>query len=195
MPDPARVIAAIITPNSMAKPKARHLKVFQAQFGFYDTVVAAPSRAAALRAWGMHQDLFSSGQARETTDEASVAAALAHPETPLRRAVGSEDAFELEPSSLPKVPDAPKQRRKAPAKTEPARPEPQADRSKLDAAEAALKQIDEHRKAEEAAFRREEIALEARREQAQAAYVKARKGATTEVVAARQAYRKAGGSD
>lgn len=60
----------------------RKLKVFQAQFGFYDTVVAAPSQAAALRAWGTHQDLFASGAATVTTDEAAIAAALAHPETP-----------------------------------------------------------------------------------------------------------------
>ena len=70
----------------------RKLKVFQAQFGFYDTVVAAPSQAAALRAWGMHQNLFASGEATVTTDEAAVAAAIAHPETPLRRAVGSNDS-------------------------------------------------------------------------------------------------------
>ena len=30
---------------------ARKLKVFQAQFGFYDTVVAAASHTAGLRAW------------------------------------------------------------------------------------------------------------------------------------------------
>ena len=71
----------------------RRLKVFQAQFGFYDTVVAAPSQAAALRAWGTRQDLFASGDARRATDEAAVAAALAHPETLLRRAVGSADPF------------------------------------------------------------------------------------------------------
>ena len=34
------------------------LKVSQAQFGFFDTVVAAPSQAAALRAWGVNQNLF-----------------------------------------------------------------------------------------------------------------------------------------
>ena len=49
----------------------RKLKVFQAQFGFYDTVVAAPSRAAALRAWGTHQNLFASGEAKVATDEAA----------------------------------------------------------------------------------------------------------------------------
>jgi hypothetical protein len=75
----------------LAKPKARKLKVFQAQFGFYDTVVAAPSQAAALRAWGTRQNLFASGDAKVVTDEAAVAAATAQPETPLRRAIGSTD--------------------------------------------------------------------------------------------------------
>ena len=121
----------------MAKTKGRKLKVFQAQFGFYDSVVAAPSQAAALRAWGTHQNLFANGEAKVTTDEAAVAAATAQPETPLRRAVGSTDAFELEPTGVPKVPDAPK---KAPtklaAKSKPKTPaKPPADRSKLDAAE------------------------------------------------------------
>ena len=88
----------------------RKLKVFQAQFGFYDTVVAAPSQAAALRAWGVNQNLFASGEAKLTTDEAAITAATAHPETPLRRAVGSSDPFALEPTSLPDVPDAPKKK-------------------------------------------------------------------------------------
>jgi hypothetical protein len=65
----------------------RKLMVFQSQFGFYDTVVAASSQAAALRAWGTHQNLLPAA-ARVTTDEAAMAAALDHPEVPLRRAVG-----------------------------------------------------------------------------------------------------------
>lgn len=193
----------------MAKPAKRKLKVFQAQFGFYDTVVAAPSQAAALRAWGIHQNLFASGDARVTTDEAAVKAALAHPETPLRRPLGATGPFELEPTTLPKVPDAPK--RPAPAKAKAAskataapqaKPRPPADRSKLDAAEAALREVDERRKAEEAelrlqaeALRREAEALEASRSAAQDAYVQARKAASAAVVAAREAYRKAGGTD
>ncbi len=175
----------------------RKLKVFQAQFGFYDTVVAAPSRAAALRAWGTRQDLFASGEARETTDAAAIAAATAQPETPLRRAVGSTDPFALEPTSLPKVPDAPKKAVPKPiAKSKPAAPaKAPPDRSKLDAAEKALRALDERRKAEEADLRREEDELEARKEAAQAAYVEARKAATGKVVDARTEYRKAGGED
>lgn len=181
----------------MAKAPARRLKVFQAQFGFYDTVVAAPSQAAALRAWGTHQNLFASGEAKVTTDEAAIAAATAHPETPLRRAVGSREPFALEPTSLPTVPDAPKKKTAAPAtKAKPApAPRPAADRSKLDVAEKALRDLDEGRKHEEAQLRREAEELETRRMAAQAAYVEARKAATSEIVDARTAYRKAGGED
>src|SRR5580698_3044684 len=92
----------------MAPAKGRKLKVFQAPFGFHESVVAAPSQAAALRAWGSHQNLFAEGLAKVTTEAAAVEAALKHPETPLRRAIGSNDPFELEAASLPKVPRAEK---------------------------------------------------------------------------------------
>lgn len=175
----------------------RKLKVFQAQFGFYDTVVAAPSQAAALRAWGVNQNLFASGEAKITTDEAAVAAATAHPETPLRRAVGSTDPFAVEPTGLPSVPDMPKVKTaKSPAKQKSAGPvRPPADRTALDAAEKALATLDDRRKREEADFRREAEALEERRMAAQTAYVEARKAATSKVVDARTAYRNSGGAD
>lgn len=176
----------------------RKLKVFQAQFGFYDTVVAAPSQAAALRAWGVNQNLFASGEAKVTTDEATIAAAVGHPGTPLRRAIGSRDPFALEPTSLPDAPHAPKTKPspKSVDKPKPAAPvRPPADRSRLDAAEATLLALDEARKREEADFRRQAEALEARRMAAQDAYVRARKGATAQVVDARTAYRKAGGAE
>ena len=180
----------------MVKAPSRKLKVFQAQFGFYDSVVAAPSQAAALRAWGTHQNLFASGEAKVVTDAAAVAAALEHPETPLRRAVGSSDPFQLEPASLPKVPDAPKRSRKPAAKPKPTAPKrPPPDRRALDAAEAALHELDQRRKAEEADFRRREEELDAARSAAQEAYVQGRKAATATVVEARKAYRRAGGDD
>ncbi|WP_131116344.1 hypothetical protein [Lichenihabitans psoromatis] len=55
---------------------AKSLKVYQAQFGFYDSVVAAANQKAALRAWETHQNLFAEGQAHVATDEAAIAAAL-----------------------------------------------------------------------------------------------------------------------
>jgi hypothetical protein len=179
----------------MAKAAGRRLKVFQAQFGFYDTVIAAPSRAAALRAWGVHQDLFADGQARETTDAQAVEAALAHPDTPLRRAVGSSDPFALESVGLPKVPDAPRKAAPAKVKAKPAPAKPPADRSALDKAEAALRGLDEARKGEEADLRRRQTDLDAEIQAAQGAYVERRKAAAAAIEQARDAYRKAGGED
>jgi len=175
----------------------RRLKVFQARLGFYDTVVAAPSQAAALRAWGIHQNLFADGEARVCEDPKAIEAAMAHPETPLRRPAGSADAFGLEPG-LPSVPKAPKAAAKEGAKSpRSAKPKskPKPDRSALDAAEAALRQLDIERKDEEADFARRKNELDAARETAQGAYTEGRKAATSAVVQTRKAYRKAGGSD
>lgn len=181
----------------MARTTERKLKVFEARLGFYDTVVAAPSQAAALRAWDTHQNLFVSGDARVTSNQEAVAAALAHPETPLRRPVGSCDPFLLRPKNLPTLPDGPQKKARpiaADTKSKLAS-RTAADRSKLDAAERTLGELDERRKHEEASFRREAETLEARRSAAQAAYIESRKAATATVLAAREAYRKAGGTD
>jgi|SRR6185312_1276546 len=176
----------------------RKLKVFQAQFGFYETVVAASSQAAALRAWGTHQNLFASGEARVTTDDAAIASATAHPETVLKRPIGSKAGYEVDPTSLPEVPDAPKKAAmtaKSSAKAQPAAPtRPAADRTALDEAEAALRDVDEARKGEEAEFRRRQDALDKAKQTAQTAYVDRRKAATSAIVSARAAYRKAGGT-
>ncbi len=177
----------------MGKNTSRKLKVFQSQIGFYDTVVAAPSRAAALRAWGVHQDLFANGAAHVATDATIIEAAIAHPEIPLRRAVGSTEAFSLEPAGLPRVPDHP---RKSRPQTKPAsRHQPAADRLGLDNAEAELHNLEERRKAEEAEFRRQHKELERREEAAQDAYVRDKKRADALIQTERGAYRKAGGKD
>jgi hypothetical protein len=178
----------------MARVRNRPLKVFQAQFGFYDTVVAAPSQAAALRAWGIRQNLFADGQATVIDDAQAVEAALAHPETPLRRAVGSRDRFLLEPTGLPTVPDAPKTARSN-AKPRPKPAKPPADRSQLDAAERALRELDEARKREEAGFRRRQNDLDTETAAAQSAYGAKRKAATAALEGARRDYRDAGGAD
>ena len=173
----------------------RRLKVFQARLGFYDTVVAAPSQAAALRAWGIHQNLFADGEARVCEDAKAIEAALTHPETPLRRPAGSAQAFGLE-SGLPALPEAPKGAPRRGPKSRPSdKPKPKADRSALSAAETALRKLDAERKHEEADFKRRRDDLDAAREAAQTAYHDDRKAAASAVVQARKAYRKAGGSD
>src|SRR5262249_18712512 len=74
--------------------------------GFYDTVVAAASRAAALKAWGSRQNLFRDGSAKETQDQEAIAAARAKPGVVLRRAAGSNAPFSENPG-LPTVPKGP----------------------------------------------------------------------------------------
>jgi hypothetical protein len=189
---PEAQISSAPKAGHVAQAKARKLKVFQTQIGFYDTVVAAPSRPAALRAWGVHQDLFAAGQARVMTDDAATAAALRHPGTPLRRPVGAEGPFELEAATLPSMPDVPKPRAKPAKRAATPGTKPPPDRTKLTAAEAVLRDLDQQRLREEGELQREQDALDRRTEAAQQAYVAARKRASAAVASARQAYRKAG---
>ncbi len=169
----------------MAKPRTPRLKVFEAQLGFFDSVVAAPSKAAALAAWGTHQDLFATGDARIATDEAAVKAALEHPETPLQRAVGTKDAFRLEPRAPPSGGFKSSAERKA------AKPRP--NRTRLDPAEAALQRLDADHEREQAELQKLQDELDQRRTAAREAYVVARKAAAAAVSKARAAYRAAGG--
>ncbi len=173
---------------------ARRLKVFQAQFGFWDCVVAASSQAAALRAWGTRQNLFADGEAREITEEHAVAAAVAHPETPLRRAVGSSDPFSLEPR-LPQMPAAaPRPASRASAKPKPTRaPTAPPDRGALDAAEAALLRLEAERGRQEAELERRRAALESEDAAARQTYAAARSRAEDDVERCRKAFVAAGG--
>ena len=104
----------------------RMLKVFQAHLGFYDTVVAAPSRAAALKAWGSRQDLFRDGSAKETQDAQAIEAARAKPGIVLRRVAGSKAPFSENPGlpSLPPLPKKDASKKKDIAKTAPIAPGP-----------------------------------------------------------------------
>src|SRR5258707_1324226 len=101
----------------------RVLKVFQAHLGFYDTAVAAPSKAAALKAWGSRQNLFREGVASETKDPQAVTAALAKPGVVLRRPVGSNAPFSENPG-LPQIPNPPKKPPSKPAPSPKAPPSP-----------------------------------------------------------------------
>ena len=57
----------------------RKLKVFRTPTGFHDAYVAAPSRKAALEAWGADADLFARGVAEQVTDPKLTAAPLERP--------------------------------------------------------------------------------------------------------------------
>lgn len=58
---------------------ASRLKVFEWSDGFHLFTVAAPSRPKALAAWGIQQDIFASGLAREAPEAADAEAARARP--------------------------------------------------------------------------------------------------------------------
>lgn len=58
---------------------AARLKVFEWSDGFRRFTVAASSRPRALAAWGMQQDIFASGLAREAPDSEDAQAARAAP--------------------------------------------------------------------------------------------------------------------
>src|SRR5213075_2633319 len=82
------------------------LKVFCATSGFHDSIVAAPSRPAALKAWGARTDLFSMGVAKQVTDPKIVKQALARPGEVIRlnRSGGEEAPAPKKPRSTAKRP-------------------------------------------------------------------------------------------
>ena len=88
---------------------AARLKVFVTSDGLTDYVVATSSRAKALAAWGVKQDLFKEGRARETQDDALREEAVARPGEVLRRPAGSRATLaKLKPVKRPR-PKAPSQ--------------------------------------------------------------------------------------
>jgi len=110
---------------------ARALKVFRTAAGFHDAYVAAPSRKAALQAWGADVDLFARGIAEQVTDPKLTAAPLKKPgEVVMISRGGLADQLKaIGPG-----------KKKAPAKAERPAPMPAKppSRAKLDKAEAAL---------------------------------------------------------
>jgi hypothetical protein len=182
----------------------RPLKVFQAHLGFYDTVVAAPSQAAALKAWGSRQNLFREGLATPSNDPKAIAAATAKPGVVLRRAVGSNAPFSENPG-LPQVPDAPKKRAAAKTKTQPppppqrapgpapARrvPPPPPDRGALDAAEKALAELKREEEHALVALTKRRAALDDEELRARNAFRARRKRAEAALGQARNAYKRA----
>ena len=70
-------------------PRQQKLKVFRTPIGFHDAYVAAPSRKAALAAWGSERDLFARGAAEQVDAPDLMKEPLAHPGQVIRRSRGS----------------------------------------------------------------------------------------------------------
>jgi hypothetical protein len=84
---------------------APRLKVFVTSDGLTDYVVATTSKAKAQAAWGIRQDVFKEGLARETDDPELVAAATARPGEVLRRPARTRgELAKLKPAPKPKGP-------------------------------------------------------------------------------------------
>lgn len=147
------------------------LKVFCTTSGFYDHVVAAPSRPAALKAWGAKTDLFSMGVARQIDDPTIGKKALERPGEVIRlKRSGGE---------------APAPKRKAAPKAKP------PSRARLKAAEAQLEKLTAEQDKEIASIEGELKALEKKRDQLAARHRKARGSAEAKVEEEREAYRAA----
>ncbi|MET4665654.1 hypothetical protein [Sphingomonas sp. PvP056] len=156
----------------------RALKVFRTPIGFHDAYVAAPTKKAALEAWGSTHDLFARGIAEIVTDPALTEEPLATPgkvikrsrgttaeqiaalptvERPDRAASGDEDEPQRSTSAKAKAktPAKPKVRPKPP----PPRPSPDT----LEAAEAELEAAGRLHDDDTRTLAREQAALDRRR--------------------------------
>ena len=141
---------------------ARRLKVFRTAIGFHDALVAAPSRKAALEAWGSSGDLFAQGLAEEVGDPGLVALACASPGEVVRVSRGSA-AEQIAAVGEAVEPAAGRRsgRTVAPSKTAKRAPRPSRDR--VEKAEAALAAVEERLAAERERLRVEAEAVEERR--------------------------------
>lgn len=137
--------------------KAPKLKVFTTSIGFHDALVAATSRAAALRAWGSDHDLFARGAAFEVTDPDLMQEPLAKPGEVVRRLRGSEaEQFAALPPDRPSAGKARSAKASA-GKATPKRPKPST--SELERAEVSLQAaMKRHREADAEAKARVEAA-------------------------------------
>jgi hypothetical protein len=71
--------------KAKSEPRKSRLKVFRTAIGFHDAYVAAPSRKAALQAWGTDKDLFARGAAEEVTEPSLMEEPLGAPGTVFRQ--------------------------------------------------------------------------------------------------------------
>ena len=178
--------------KSERKPK---LKVFRTPIGFHDAYVAAPSRKAALEAWGADSNIFAQGIAEEVTDPKLMEQPLADPGKVIRRVRASADEHfaELERAQ----PKAKKAARKEDdggnvVELKPkSRPKPKPSRDEVDAAEEALekagkkqrrrlgeiddkvRELERRRRELQRKYEEERDLLERRRDKAKSAYERA----------------------
>ncbi|WP_235535020.1 hypothetical protein [Sphingomonas sp. Leaf339] len=127
--------------------------------GFHDAYVAAPSRKAALAAWGADRDLFARGIAEEVKDADLMAEPLASPGAVIRRSRGSA-AEQM--AALP-ADEKPKARAKAVSRSDAQKP----DRAELEQAEQAMENASTNARKTAQEFDRRAAALARERREAE----------------------------
>lgn len=149
------------------------LKVFCTTSGFYDHIVAAPSRPAALKAWGARTDLFSMGVAMQVTDPKVQEKALERPGEVIRlkRSGGKAEAV-------------PVKRRQKSTGTKPSR-------ARLSAAEKRLSALEEKQAREQERIEAEIEKLQRKRADMEKHHSKARNDAEEKVQELRERYEEA----
>lgn len=168
-------------PHSAPSPGRHRLKVFKTPIGFHDAYVAAPSRKAALDAWGAGTDLFSAGIAELAgTDGEGAKAALARPGEVVRVKRGGAQEV---PSPQPSPASGRGRKRR--------KPKPKPSRAAVDKAETALAALEGKQEAERAQLAAEEERLARRRRALEDRQAKAREKAEAGVQAAEGRYREA----
>lgn len=163
----------------MAKARKQKLKVFKTPIGFHDAYVAAPSRKAALEAWGADADLFSAGIAEQAEGGGKAAkAALEQPGQVVRvaRSGGTDEPLPPRPSARARG----GKRRK-----------PKPSRAAVEKAEAAVAALEQKLAGERDALAKEEAALAKRRRALEAKQGQAMEQAEAKRDAAKARYRKA----
>ena len=146
--------------------------------GFHDAYVAAPSRAAALRAWGAMTDLFAMDAAEQVTDPKLMAEPLARPGEVIKRKRGSDEEHLAAAGTGSKA--------KAKASSAP-KGKPRPSRANLKNAEKRLETAEADRADESDAFEREKAGFSKREDAARRAFDRKR----SKLEAARQTKNKA----
>jgi len=145
----------------------RALKVFRTAIGFHDAYVAAPSRKAALAAWGTDKDLFARKAAEQVTDPELTEQPLAHPGEVIRVVRGSaaEHVKALGKIERVKAKPAPEPEAEPPKPERPARPKrpPKPTRELVKLAEDAVRAANQRARERLAELAAREKALAAER--------------------------------
>ena len=149
--------------------RASRLKLFRTPMGFFDAVVAAPSQAAALKAWGVTSNLFAEKLAEEVKDDPDLLSeASKTPGEVLRKPRGDAAALLATPAPKPRTKAVAAKEASPSSHSRPAERPPPAkaktpapDRAELDAAESALGRAKQNLADELVAIDDERAALDA----------------------------------